>query len=394
MSEPRTTSTVNAGRSRLSIVFIGLMGLLGMVYLLWPREPAVRSGALTEVAGEAVDGLRWEARSVEGRALVLGPTMGTTFTVVVAGRDAEGEVVELPSDEAMAGLAEAIYAELEAVNDEMSTYRPESELSRFNRAGKGQAIAASAHLVEVMALAKAVSADSGGAFDVTVGPLVDAWGFGSKSDPSARRNLSADDLSVLDRLVGDEKLIVDVETQTIEKTVDELRVDLSAIAKGHGCDRVAAVLEAEGFRHYMVEVGGEVRARGRNHQDEPWRVGIERPTADAAGTRAVQSILPVTDAGVATSGDYRNYWEEDGVRYSHTIDPRTGRPITHRLASVTVVHAQSAAAADAWATALNVLGPKEGLALATREGLAAYFLIRTAEGFEAQSTPAYQELNP
>ena len=152
---------------------------------------------------------------------------------------------------------------------------------------------------------------------------------------------------------------------------------------------MAAKLDEAGLRDYMVEIGGEVRVRGQNPEGEAWRVGVERPTADAAGARAVQAILRVRDVSVATSGDYRNYWERDGVRYSHTIDPRTGRPIQHRLASATVIDARSAALADAWATALNVLGPDEGLALADELGLAAYFLVRTDAGFEVRTSQAF-----
>ncbi|NVB41582.1 FAD:protein FMN transferase [Pseudenhygromyxa sp. WMMC2535] len=310
--------------------------------------------------------------------------MGTSYSVVLAGEGLEAEPI--------AAALEAVDAELAAVNAEMSTYLEDSALSRFNAAGAGEPFAASAHLIAVVAAAKDISERSSGAFDVTVGPLVDAWGFGP--DPRQRRELEADEIAALRARVGDEKLRVDVDAGVLEKSVAGLRVDLSAIAKGHGCDRVAAVLDGLGFERYMVEVGGEVRARGLNPEGEPWRIGIERPTADAEGARAVQAILPLRDACAATSGDYRNYWEVDGVRYSHTVDPRTGRPIEHSLASVTVVHPDSAALADGWATALNVLGPDEGLALAKSEGLAAYFLVREAEGFSVRQTSAFEALLP
>ena len=371
----RTDSAVNAGRRPAAIVLVGLLGLAGLVYMIWPRSPAI------EHTQASAAGSTWELRA--DRALLTGSTMGTTFSVVVAGADLDRAV--------LARLQLTIDAELERVNDQMSTYRPDSELSRFNAGPTSPAVPVSPELCAVVRDAKAVSAASGGAFDVTVGPLVDAWGFGPGSGAGLeqRRELTDNQIAILRDVVGDAKLSVDCEASTLGKSVAGLRVDLSAIAKGHGCDRVAAKLDEAGLRDYMVEIGGEVRVRGQNPEGEAWRVGVERPTADAAGARAVQAILRVRDVSVATSGDYRNYWERDGVRYSHTIDPRTGRPIQHRLASATVIDARSAALADAWATALNVLGPDEGLALADDLGLAAYFLVRTDAGFEVRTSQAF-----
>jgi FAD:protein FMN transferase len=373
MGEMRTESRVNHGRSPAAIVLIGLLGLAGLVWMLWPKPPRVEQGALSEA------GSRWVVEP--GRAVLAGSTMGTSFSVVLS---TEGK---LDVDD-LVGLQGAIDAELIAVNRQMSTYLADSELSRFNRDPGPEPFAVSRELVELVALAKQVSADSEGAFDVTVGPLVDAWGFGAESD-GERRELDAVEITALRGVVGDAKLRVDRAARTLAKQVPGLRVDLSAIAKGHGCDRVGAVVEAAGWTDYMVEIGGEVWARGDNPDGEAWKLGVERPSGDAAGDRVVQAIVRVRDAGVATSGDYRNYWERDGVRYSHTVDPRTGRPITHTLASVTVIHPESAALADAWATALSVLGPEQGPALAERLGLAAYFLIRVGEGYEARATPAF-----
>jgi thiamine biosynthesis lipoprotein len=381
--EPRTHSPVNAGRSLASIVLVGLLGLAGMVYLLWPKTPAVQR-LEPSAAGSA-----WEVRPKQ--AVLRGSTMGTSFTVVLPNEGSEDfEVAELSR------LQARVDAELSAVNAEMSTYLPDSELSRFNASGAGEPFEASEHLLEVVALAKRVSEQSGGAFDVSVGPLVAAWGFGA--DPRERAELSDAEIDALREQVGDAKLELDLAAKTLRKASAGLRIDLSAIAKGHGCDRVAALLEQAGHARYLVEIGGEVRARGSNPAGEPWRVGIERPLAGSGaageagreGERVVQAILRVRDVAVATSGDYRNYWEHEGVRYSHTIDPRTGRPVTHRLASVTVIHPESAALADAWATALDVLGPDEGLALAERQGLAAYFLVRTDAGFEVRTSSAFE----
>ena len=369
---PRTHSQVNQGRSPAAIVVVGLLGLAGLGWMLWPKGP--RPAALE--ASEA--GSRWLVEP--GRAVLQGSTMGTSFSVVLAG--------DPPPAADLRELQAAIDAELIEVNAQMSTYLPDSELSRFNRAPAERDFASSAELAAVVAEAKRVSESSGGAFDVTVGPLVDAWGFGP-GDPSQRHELDLVEITALRAAVGDDKLEVDAAGPTLRKRAAGLRVDLSAIAKGHGCDRVAAVLRAAGHADFMVEIGGEVWAQGQNPKGDPWKVGVERPTGDAAGERMVQAIVRVTDVGVATSGDYRNYWERDGVRFSHTIDPRTGRPITHALASVTVVHPESAALADAWATALNVLGPAEGLVLAEREGLAAYFLVREGEGFVVRTSSGF-----
>lgn len=371
MSQPQTPARMRA------MVIVALFGLAGLVWMVWPRPPAIQRGDASP-AGSA-----WLVE--QGRATLSGPTMGTAFNVVLAGERFE-------MDE-LASLQAAIDAELEAVNAEMSTYRADSELSRFNAGPANEPFAASPHVLEVVALAKQVSEQSGGAFDVTVGPLVDAWGFGP-GDRNNLRVLKDAEIAELRAIIGDDKLTIDRSSQTLRKSVAGLRVDLSAIAKGHGSDRVAAVIDAAGWTNYMVEIGGEVWARGSSPSGDAWKVGIERPTADAAGSRVVQAIMRVTDVGVATSGDYRNYWERDGVRYSHTIDPRTGRPIAHRLASVTVIHPESAALADAWATALNVLGPDEGLALAEQLGLAAYFLVRTDEGFATRSTAAFDAYLP
>jgi len=296
--------------------------------------------------------------------VLTGPTMGTIFTVKLVDRSGEAEPP--------AALSELVETELEAVNRAMSTYLPDSELENFNRHGLGP-FAASAALLEVVAEAQRVADLSGGAFDVTVRPLVDAWGFG----PPGTAETPGDEL--VDQLlatVGFRFLEVNLERGEISKARPQLRVDLSAIAKGYGVDRVAAALEAAGQLEYMVEVGGEVRARGRNRNGEVWRIGIERP--DELG-REVHAAIPLADLALATSGDYRNFRMLGGRRISHTIDPRVGRPVAHDLASVSVVH-PSCMTADAWATALEVLGPAEGPALAERLELAALFLVREDAG--------------
>ncbi len=367
-------------RHPAALIIVGLLGLAGIVWLLWPKPPWVEHLARSS-AGSA-----WELRV--DRALLRGRTMGTQFTIVLPGKSADWDRAALER------LQGQIDAELETVNAEMSHYLVDSELSRFNRAPAGKAVEVGPNLLEVIRLAKQVSDASKGAFDVTVAPLVEAWGFGPRRDEGERSVPTPERIAELSAMVGDDKLELDLTAGTLRKLAPGLRVDLSAIAKGHGCDRVAAVIEAAGHHDYMIEIGGELRLRGENPSGEAWAVAIERPTGDAAGVQAVHAMFELTDVAVATSGDYRNFWQEGGTRYSHTIDPRTGRPITHALASVTVVHPESAALADAWATAFDVLGPEEGMAVAQDVGLAAYFLVRGDTGFEVRMSSAFRELLP
>jgi thiamine biosynthesis lipoprotein len=241
-------------------------------------------------------------------------------------------------------------------------------------------------MLKVVEEAQRVARLSEGAFDITVGPLVDLWGFGpsgATEEPSEER------LAELVAIMGYEQITVDPVNGTLRKAVPECRIDLSAIAKGFAVDEVAAALDREGFSSYMVEIGGEVRTRGRKASGEEWLIGIERPDADG---RAVYTAIQLTDLALATSGDYHNFIVRDGVRISHTIDPRTGRPIAHDLASASVIHS-SCMTADALATALEVLGPEEGFALAQRQQIPALFLIRKGEMvFEEKSTDVWTAL--
>lgn len=298
--------------------------------------------------------------------------MGTSYRVVVRGQP-------LSRQEPLGGK---VAAALEAVNASMSTYRPDSELSKFNDAPVGTVVEISPSLEAVLDVAEDVSRRSGGVFDVTVGALVDAWGFGPKDVEGAPTDA---DLERLRAAIGWEKLRRSPGSLT--RTSEAVRVDLSAIAKGYGVDEVARVLEEAGVAHYMVEVGGEVRTKGEGRDGQPWRIGVENPNPDDAD-RTPHKVVRLTGMAMATSGDYRNYREVDGKRVSHTLDPRTGRPVTHGLASVSVIDSR-AVVADAWATALTVLGPEEGLAVAEREGLAAYMIVRTESGFETRATAAF-----
>lgn len=304
---------------------------------------------------------------------LTGPTMGTRYHITV---------VDVPVAVEKAELQKLVDAELEQVNLEMSTYIDDSELMRFNRGPVGEAVPVSAQLADVVARSLDIYQRSGGAFDVTVGPLVNLWGFGPQPEPE-----TVPDDATIDRLleqIGSDALSVARKPDSITRS-RPVEVDLSAIAKGHGVDRVAELLEAQGIRNYLVEVGGELRTLGRNPKGGPWRIGIESP---APGGSPVRKPIEVSGRAVATSGDYRNYYERDGVRYAHSIDPRTGRPLQHRLASVTVI-ADNCAEADGLATAMNVLGADAGLEWAKREELAVFMLVKTGEGFEERYSSAF-----
>lgn len=288
-----------------------------------------------------------------------GSTMGTTYSV---------QIVEPPAELDRNALAEHIEMRLSEINELMSTYQPGSELSRFNASSATGWFWVSPELVEVVAAAQAVSEASLGAFDVTVGPLVNLWGFGPTVNADVLPN--AGEIQAAQSRVGWQKLELQAQPPALRKERPDLYVDLSAIAKGYAVDQVAALVESEGVDNYLVEVGGELRGRGLNGRGEPWQIAIEQPVVSK---RAMFRVVALRDIGMATSGDYRNFFEIDGERYSHTIDPATGQPVGHRLASVTVLAAETMQA-DAWATALLVLGPKRGFELAEQLGLAAFFI--------------------
>ena len=305
---------------------------------------------------------------------LVGSTMGTTFSIKIV---APPENIDLPA------LQQDIEAALDAINRTMSTYIDDSELSRFNASDDTDWIGVSAELCHAIEAARVVSESTGGAFDVTVGPLVNLWGFGpteSASEPPANDTITA---AMQD--IGYAKLQVDCSVPALRKESPGVYVDLSAFAKGHAVDKVAELLEERALADYLVEIGGEMRISGTNARGELWAIAVETP--DRAG-RSVRKVLRLTDSGMATSGDYRNFFEHDGRFFSHTIDPRTGYPVTHNGASVTVV-ADTAAFADAAATALLVLGPEAGMELAERESIAAYFLLRLGSEFEERTSSLF-----
>ncbi|WP_174634720.1 FAD:protein FMN transferase [Yersinia thracica] len=304
-----------------------------------------------------------------------GKTMGTSYSIKYM-----SDSTTLSPEQ----LQQEIDRELEQVNDQMSTYRPNSELSRFNKRQKVDTpFPVSAATAKVVREAIRINRLTDGALDVTVGPLVNLWGFG----PEGRPNVVPTDAEIAKRQewVGIDNLAV--ENGALVKRIPELYVDLSAIAKGYGVDVVAEYLEAQNIDNYMVDIGGEVRTRGNNGENKPWRIAIEKPIAGS--TQSTQEIIEPGRMAIATSGDYRNYFEQNGVRYSHTIDPETGRPINHRLVSITVLD-PSCMTADGLSTGLGVLGPERGMALANLLGIPVFMIVKTDEGFEEHSSESFK----
>lgn len=306
-----------------------------------------------------------------------GATMGTQFSVKVA---------QPVTDAGLASLQKEIDATLESLEQAMSTYIVQSDVSRFNASPSTDWFELSQLTCSAVEAALELSVQTEGAFDVTVGPLVNLWGFGpdtSRLQPPSEAEIAA----ALER-VGYQRLHADCARPALRKERADVYVDLSAYGKGLAVDRLAELLDAHGIRRYLVEIGGELRMRGAGARRESWSVAIETPTDEAS---SVQRVMHLTDKAMATSGDYRNFFRFEGRRYSHTIDPRNGLPTSHELASVSVI-ADTAALADGLATALLVLGPEEGYELALREGIPAYFQLRRGDGFEERMTPAFHQL--
>jgi thiamine biosynthesis lipoprotein len=313
-----------------------------------------------------------------GAQVLMGMSMGSNYTVKLAGARL--------SETALAAAQHAVDQALGDVVARMSHYDTGSELSRFNRHQLGRAFELSAPSLRVFEGALAVQAASGGAFDVAVGRAVDAWGFGPAGN--TRQVVPDATLAELRAATPPGALQLNTAAGTLTRQ-HAVHANLSGIAKGYGVDQVALALDALGQTDYMVEVGGEIRTRGRNTQGQPWQLAIELP--DAMPQRALR-IVPLSGRALATSGDYRNFFVHAGRRYSHEIDPATAAPVLHALASVSVV-ADDCTTADAWSTALFVLGPQRGPELAERLQLAAHFVVRGGDGrFVETTTPAFAAL--
>jgi thiamine biosynthesis lipoprotein len=305
--------------------------------------------------------------------VLQGTAMGTSYTITLV-----DPLASLP----LTVLRHDIEAEIERIEALASTYRPESELSLLNASPADEWIPVSAELFAMLANAKRLSEQSNGAFDPTVGPLIDLWGFGAiDRDTGIPTQIQIERAM---RSVGYRYLALDSELSSICKTVADMSIDLSGWAKGYAVDRLAELLAQSGAENYLVEIGGEIRAKGHNASKSPFVIGIEEPIAGEAG---VHTRLRISDAAIATSGDYRNFFMHNEKRYSHTIDPQTGWPVHHELASVTVID-DSAARADGLATALLVLGLEAGMAIADENDIAALFISVTATGSHSERSNA------
>jgi thiamine biosynthesis lipoprotein len=322
----------------------------------------------------ACDGQRTNLTTHE----LSGQTMGTTFNIKVAAPDDEQNIRP---------LQQRVTDVLSRVNQRMSTWMPDSELSKFNDSESTDWVGVSAEFCGVIEAALGVSEFTGGAFDITVGPLVNLWGFGPGD---GNRHAPPDDESIAAtrQRVGYRQVQASCDRPAVRKARPDVYIDLSAYAKGYAVDQLACLLDELGLANYLVEVGGELRLSGRSASGDKWAIAVEKP---ADFERTVQTIVHLTDRAMATSGDYRNFFQYEGQRFSHTIDTRTGRPVTHAAAAVTVV-SETAALADALATALLVLGPDEGFEFAERQQIAAVFLLRNDEQIEERVTTMFASM--
>jgi len=309
-----------------------------------------------------------------------GATMGTTWSARVALCGAE-------STARRAALQAGLQQQLNQVVAEMSHWEPGSDLGRFNRSGAGTWHVLSDDFFSVLHYALEVARASGGACDPGAGALVNLWGFGptGRHDETGFVPPSARDVASVKAYMAGRVVELDVPRKRAFQP-GGVQLDLSAVAKGFSVDKLARWLEGQGCQHYLVEVGGELRGAGFKPDGQPWWVALEEPHAGQD-----EIAIALHGLAVATSGDYRKYFMQDATRRPHTIDPRTGMPITNALASVTVVH-ESAMAADAWSTALTVLGPEQGLALAEHKQLAARFLLREEAGLREILSTSFQKM--
>lgn len=309
---------------------------------------------------------------------ITGSTMGTSYELKLvpnAGQTIPTDAIKIRAEQLLA-----------YINRQMSTYDPNSELSRFNRHPSTDWVSVSAELQQVIAEGLRISDLTNGAYDITVGPLVDLWGFG----PESRLDQIPPDSVILQarERVGHWRLHTREQPPALKKDRGDVYTDLSSLAKGYAVDRLAELMEENGIHNYLVSIGGDLRAKGHNGKGQPWTVAIERPVP---GQRSVERLIQISDHGVSTAGDYRNFFEQNGRRYSHIIDARTGRPILQTLASVTVI-SKLDMEADAIDTALMALGAENGFRLATEHRLAAFFIIASADGksFQERYTPEFE----
>ncbi|HDE1481494.1 TPA: FAD:protein FMN transferase ApbE [Klebsiella quasipneumoniae] len=305
-----------------------------------------------------------------------GKTMGTFWRVSVIG-----------VDEAKAqALRAKVQAQLDADDRLLSTWKNDSALMRFNHAADTRPWPVSEAMADIVTLSLRIGAKTHGAMDITVGPLVNLWGFGPDKQPVATPDTQA--IAAAKARTGLQHLQVINQSgrQFLQKDIPDLFVDLSTVGEGYAADHLARLMEQEGISRYLVSVGGALVSRGMNGEGKPWRVAIQKPTDQE---NAVQAIVDINGHGISTSGSYRNYYELDGKRISHVIDPQTGQPITHKLVSVTVI-APTALEADGWDTGLMVLGPEKAQQVVREQGLAVYMIVKEGEGFKTWMSPQFR----
>lgn len=305
-----------------------------------------------------------------------GKTMGTFWRVSVIG-----------VDEAKAqALRAKVQAQLDADDRLLSTWKNDSALMRFNHAATTEPWPVSEAMADIVTLSLRIGAKTHGAMDITVGPLVNLWGFGPDKQPVTTPDAEA--IAAAKARTGLQHLQVINQSgrQFLQKDIPDLFVDLSTVGEGYAADHLARLMEQEGISRYLVSVGGALVSRGMNGEGKPWRVAIQKPTDRE---NAVQAIVDINGHGISTSGSYRNYYELDGKRILHVIDPQTGQPITHKLVSVTVI-APTALEADGWDTGLMVLGPEKAQQVVREEGLAVYMIVKEGEGFKTWMSPQFR----
>lgn len=304
-----------------------------------------------------------------------GPTMGSTYSV---------KYVRYTGIPGPAEVQQQVQHILSEVDQQMSTYRSDSDIERFNDLPANSCQPMPESILQLVRVGERLSVESDGSFDLTVEPLLNLWGFG----PQAREEKvpSAEALAEVRQRVGHEHLRIEGDRLCKDAPVN---VDFNSIAAGYAVDQIAGKLTALGVDSYLVEVTGELKALGKKPDGSPWRIALEEPRDDQ---QVVERVIAVDGHGVSTSGDYRKYFEQDGRRYSHTFDARTGKPVEHALASVTVIHT-SALMADGLSTLLLILGPERGWDYAEKHQIGAFFVMRTDSGFVTRSSQAFVRLS-
>lgn len=302
--------------------------------------------------------------------------MGTFWRISLAG----------VAPERKASLQKAVQQQLDEDDRQLSTWKNDSVLSRFNQYRGSDPQPVSENMADIVSLSLRIGRKTAGAMDITVGPLVNLWGFGPDKQPLKEPTQAQIDAAKALTGLQHLQVIQKAEGAYLQKDLPGLYVDLSTVGEGFATDHLARLMEKAGINSYLVSVGGAVLTRGQNAQGQPWKVAIQKPTDRE---NAVQAVVDLQGHGISTSGSYRNYYELDGKRISHVIDPTTGRPIQHKLVSATVI-ATTALEADGWDTGLMVLGEEKAKALALRENLAVYLIEKQGEGFSSWMSPQFK----